>query len=236
MRILRKSGKQIVKEELKRSYLFFMKEANLNPESKGFGLIRDKTRLADEIASIASVGYGLAALVVGVEHNWISFSSAYERAYRTLETFQQNVEGEHGFFYHFVNMNTGKREWNCEISIIDTAIFICGAITCGEYFGGKIKQKAKELYEKIDWQWYRNSETNQFYMEYTPEKGFWGKWDMYAEQLMLYVLGVASPTHPIPATMYEDIEKPIRPISKHAKVNLYILWNVIYLSIFSCLD
>lgn len=209
MRIIKKSGKQLVKEELKRSYLFFMKEANLDPESKGYGLIRDKTSLAEEIASTASVGYGLAALVIGVEHDWISFSSAYERASRTLETFEQNVEGKQGFFYHFVNLKTGKREWNCEISIIDTAIFICGAITCGEYFGGKVKARAQKLYEKINWEWYRNPDTNQFYMGYTPEKGFWGKWDMYAEQLMLYVLGAASPTYPVPSTMDEEIEKPV---------------------------
>ena len=83
-------------------------------------------------------GYGLAALVIGVERKWMSFKNAYDRANRTLDTFINNVEGENGFFYHFVNMETGKREWNCEISIIDTAIFICGAITCGEYFGIEI--------------------------------------------------------------------------------------------------
>ncbi len=209
MRIGKKSRKQLIKEELKRSYLFFIKEANLDLKSKGYGLIRDKTILADEVASIASVGYGLAALVIGVEHNWISFSSACERAIKTLETFEQNVEGLNGFFYHFINIKTGKREWNCEISIIDTAIFICGAITCGEYFGGIVKEKAQKLYEKMNWGWYRNPNTNQFYMGYTPERGFWGKWDMYAEQLMLYVLGVASPTYPIPATMYDEMEKPV---------------------------
>ena len=152
-------------------------------------------------------GYGLAALVIGVERKWMSFKNAYDRANRTLDTFINNVEGENGFFYHFVNMETGKREWNCEISIIDTAIFICGAITCGEYFGGEVKEKAMALYENINWNWYRNPELNQFYMGYSPERGFWGKWDMYAEQLMLYVLGVASPTFPVDKTMYDDITK-----------------------------
>ena len=76
MRLIKKQGKDILNKELKKSYNFFIKEANINPKSDGYGLIRDKTLLANNIASIASVGYGLAALIVGVEHNWIK----YERA------------------------------------------------------------------------------------------------------------------------------------------------------------
>lgn len=104
-------------------------------------------------------------------------------------------------------MQTGKREWNCEISIIDTAIFICGAILVGEYFSGEVKEKAETLYKRINWEWYRDKETNYFYMGYKPEKGFWGHWDRYAEQLMLYVLGVSSPTYPINKNMYYDFQR-----------------------------
>lgn len=209
MRIIKCKGKNLLKKELKGAYKFFIKEANHNPKSKGYGLIRDKSILAPEIASIASVGYGLGALVIGVERKWISFPKAYERANKTLDTIMNHVEGENGFFYHFVNMETAKREWNCEVSIIDTGIFICGAILVGEYFKGKVKEKANQLYKNVNWNWYRNETTNQFYMGYTPEKGFFGHWDMYAEQLMLYVLGVASPTFPVQATMYDDFKKPV---------------------------
>lgn len=207
MRLIKKYGNKLLLKELKGSYNFFMKEVNLDINSKGYGLIRDKDMYADNIASIASVGYGLAALIIGVKRKWIKYEKAYERANKTLDTFLNNVEGENGFYYHFVNMNTAKREWNCEISIIDTAIFICGAILAGEFFEGKVKEKAEELYKKIDWEWYRNKENNFFYMGYKPEKGFWGQWDMYAEQLMLYVLGVSSPTFPINKDMYKDINK-----------------------------
>lgn len=207
MRLIKCYGKRLIMKELKKSYNFFIKEVNLNKSSKGFGLIRDKTLLANHIASIASSGYGLAALIVGTEHNWIKRDMAYDRAVRTLETFLNNVEGMHGFYYHFVNMETGKRELNCELSIIDTAIFICGAITAGEYFGGDVKEKADILYKRIDWEWYRNKENNLFYMGYSPEKGFWGKWDMYAEQLMLYVLGTSSPTFNVNESMYYDFER-----------------------------
>ena len=204
MRIIKSCGEKLIIKELKRSYNFFIKEANLSKNSKGYGLVRDKTILADNIASIASVGYALGALVIGVEHKWLKYDKAYNRANKTLDTFINNVEGENGFYYHFVNIETGRREWNCELSIIDTGIFICGAITAGEYFGGEVRKKAELLYKRINWEWYRNKDTNYFYMGYSPEKGFWGKWDMYAEQLMLYVLGVSSPTFPIDKSMYYE--------------------------------
>ena len=104
MRTIKKHGKAILNKELKKSYNFFIKEANTNKKSKGYGLIKDKTQLANSIASIASVGYGLAALIIGVKHKWIKYEKAYARANRTLETFIKNVEGKNGFYYHFINM------------------------------------------------------------------------------------------------------------------------------------
>ena len=78
------------------------------------------------------------------------------------------------FFYHFINMKTAQREWKSEVSIIDTAIFICGALLAGEYFGGEIKEKAETLYERINWNWYTDKSVNQFYMGYSKEKRFLG--------------------------------------------------------------
>lgn len=201
-------GDKLLKKELKGDFKFFIKEANTDKNSKGYGLIRDKTKLSPEVASIASVGYGLAALVIGVERKWICFQKAYDRAEGTLDTFLNHMESIHGFFYHFIHMETAKRVWNCEVSIIDTAIFICGAMLAGEYFKGEIKEKAEQLYRRIEWSWYLNKNSNQFYMGYLPEKGFFGHWDMYAEQLMLYVLAVASPTFPVDKSTYNDFEKP----------------------------
>ncbi len=209
MRKITCKGENLLEKELKGSFNFFNKEINKNKKSKGYGLIRDKSKIALEIASIASVGYGLASLVIGVERKWISYPNAYERAKRTLDTFLNNMEETNGFFYHFINMETAKREWNSEVSIIDTAIFICGAILVGEYFKGQVKQKADKLYKNINWSWYLDKKTNQFYMGYSKEKGFFGHWDMYAEQLMLYILAVASPTFPVEVSTYDDFEKPV---------------------------
>ncbi|MBQ3408747.1 MAG: hypothetical protein IJH12_06070 [Clostridia bacterium] len=207
MRIIKCEIDKILKKELQKSYKYFIKECNNNERSKGYGLIRDKSHYDKEIASVASVGFGLAALVVGVEHKWIGYEKAYNKAVKTLDTFINNVDGINGFFYHFVDMETGKRAWNCELSIIDTAIFICGALTAGEYFGKKIKVKAELLYKNINWNWYTNKKTNYFYMGYKPEKGFWEKWDMYAEQLMLYILGAGSTTHKINKDMYYEFKR-----------------------------
>ena len=207
MRLIKSYGKKLILKELKSSYKFFIKEANTNKNSIGYGLIRDKTILANNVASIASVGYGLGALIIGVEHKWIDYRKAYERIEKTLDTFINYVEGKNGFYYHFVNIQNGKREWNCEVSIIDTAIFICGAITAGEYFGKEVKNKANILYKRINWEWYKNKENNLFYMEYKPEKGFWGQWNGYAEQLIMYILGVRSPTYPIDKSMYYEFNR-----------------------------
>ena len=207
MRLIKCTSQKILMKEFKKSYNFFIKEVNLNETSNGYGLIRDKTFFDTDIASIASVGYGLAALVIGVRHKWISYKKACARASKTLDTFIENVEGKNGFYYHFINIETAKRAWKSELSIIDTAIFICGAITAGEFFGGGVKEKAEILYKRINWKWYRNDNNNYFYMGYKPEQGFWGHWDMYAEQLMLYVLGVASPTYAIDKIMYDSIKK-----------------------------
>ena len=83
MRFIKCYGNKLILKELRKSYNFFIKEANVSSKSKGYGLIKDKTLLANDIASIASVGYGLAALIVGVEHKWLSFNKAYNRANKT---------------------------------------------------------------------------------------------------------------------------------------------------------
>lgn len=94
MSIFKMYGNKLLIKELRKSYNFFMKEVNLDFNSKGYGLIRDKDYFANKIASIASVGYGLAALIIGVKRKWISYKEAYIRAYKTLDTFLNNVEGK----------------------------------------------------------------------------------------------------------------------------------------------
>lgn len=188
-------------EELRKSFDFFWEQANNIPGSTGYGLIRDRYPGSPECASIASTGFGLSAIVIGTEKKWITYEQAAQRVEGTLDTLLK-METVRGFFYHFIDINTAQRLNKSEISTIDTAILLCGALTCGKYFGGEIFSKAMKLYSEVNWKIFVDKSTNYFYMSLMPESGFSGRWDFYAEQLMMYVLGAASPTYPIGKEVY----------------------------------
>ena len=192
----------IIELEERKCFDFFWKEISHTDE--GFGLIRDNNVQRD-MSSIASIGFGLAGIVIGCERGYITKKEGEERAIRTLKTMYENAEEEHGFFYHFLLMDTAKRYRKCEASIIDTAILLMGALTVAQYFHGKTEEYFEKIYDIVDWNWYRNPKTNQFYMGYNTEKQeFFGAWDLYAEQFMMYVLGVVSKTHPVDASIFYD--------------------------------
>ena len=171
---VRENVSQVVLDELELGFKFFWELANDNLDSNGYGLIPDRfntfTGNPGGVSSIASVGYGLSAIPSGIENEFITRAEGEERAYYTLVTFK-NMQRTHGFWYHFVNMQTGLREWNSEVSIIDSAIFINGALTVGRYFGGRVEKLAYQLYEEIEWDWYFDNVNNMFYMGYRPESG-----------------------------------------------------------------
>lgn len=192
---------QVLNEEAYNCFRFFFEQVNTDEASGGYGLIRDRYPGNPNLSSIASVGFGLTAILIGIENNWIPYEEGYTRVLKTLETFE-TLDHFHGFYYHFLNINTGEKASGSEISTIDTAIFINGALFAGEYFGGEIKEKAEELYKRIEWNKFVDENRKMFYMSYRPEKGFEGHWDFYAEQLMLYVLGAGSPTDPIDPELY----------------------------------
>lgn len=192
----------ILELEEKKCFDFFWQEVSLNEES--YGLIRDNLSNPG-MCSIASIGFGLPAIAIGAERGWITKEEGRERVLGTLRTMKEKTERVHGFFYHFLEMETAKRYRNCELSIIDTAIFLMGALTAGEYFGGEIAALAENIYEEVDWEWYRNPVRNQFYMGYSEnQNGHFGAWDHYAEQFMMYFLGVAAPKYPVDASIFYD--------------------------------
>ncbi len=194
-------AEDIIEWEMRGAFDFFWEQANTQPGSPGYGLIRDRYPGSAGIASIASVGFGLTAYAIGVEKGYITLEQGYERAGGTLDTLLK-MDRTHGFYYHFVSMDTGKRAWQSEVSTIDTAILLMGVLTAGQYFGGEVQTKAQEIYAGVDWPWFVDPSRNMFYMAYRPEKGFEGHWDFYAEQLMLYILAAGSPTHPIDPSLY----------------------------------
>lgn len=191
----------LITYEMRGAFNFFWEQANTDPNSAGYGLIRDRYPGSPGIASIAAVGFGLSALIVGVERGYITREAGYARALGTLQTLSR-MERVEGFYYHFVDMNTGQRAWQSEVSSIDTAILMMGVLSVGQYFGDEVQTLAESLYADVNWPWFLDEGRQMFYMAYRPEEGFGGHWDFYAEQLMLYVLAAGSETHPVGPTPY----------------------------------
>ncbi|MDP3790565.1 MAG: glucoamylase family protein [Candidatus Omnitrophota bacterium] len=186
------------------SILYFVRENN--PAN---GLIKDSSRPGSP-ASVASVGFGLTAICIGESRGWIVKKDAYDIVLKTLKTFRDTVPNEKGFFYHFLDMRTAQRAWNSEVSSIDTALFLAGALFAGEYFKGtEIEDVARELYERVEWPWMLNGK-KVLCMGWKPEEGFlWYYWDSYSEAMILYALAIGSPTHPIPAECWFEWARPV---------------------------
>ncbi|MBN2453142.1 MAG: hypothetical protein JXB40_02620 [Candidatus Omnitrophica bacterium] len=186
------------------SILYFAEEAN--PRN---GLIKDSSRPGAP-CSVAAVGFGLAAMCIGNSRGWIDYDKAYERVLKTLKTFRDNVPNEHGFFYHFLDMRTGSRTWSSELSSIDTALFLAGALFAGEYFKGtEIDSIAQELYRRVEWPWMMNGRPVMC-MGWKPESGFlWYYWDSYNEAIILYALAIGSPTYPISKEAWLAWKRPV---------------------------
>lgn len=207
-------GIALLEQEARYCFNFLWEHTNTDINSPGYGLIIDTTD-KPEVASIASVGFGLSAIPIGVERGWITYEQGYERTYSTLKSLIHNVDQYKGFYAHFTDIKTGKRYNNCEYSTIDTAILVNGAITCGEYFDGQIKELAEEIYKRVDWNFIVDKENKWFYMHYWPEiypeghSGLGGQWDYFAEQLMMYILGAGSPTSKVGPELYYNMGKLI---------------------------
>ena len=152
---------------------------------------------------------------MGVERGFIERSAAVERTLNTLRFFwnspqgpEPDATGYRGFYYHFLDMHTGRRHWQCELSTIDSAFLLAGALTAGIYFNAEtagereIRALADALYRRADWQWAQNGGATVTH-GWKPESGFLEyRWEGYDEALLLYTLGLGSPTHPLPESSY----------------------------------
>ncbi len=196
---------QMLNDLQRETFDYFIKE--VNPVT---GLITDKTQ-PDAPSSIAVVGMGLSAYIIGIEKHFLSREDAIKRVLKVLRFFynspqgtQPDATGYKGFYYHFIDMVTGKRAWQSELSTIDTALLMAGVLSVRAYFKGadndeaEIRRIADELYKRIDWQWAcngRNTLTHGWY----PETGFIKfRWNRdYNEGLVMYMMALGSPTYPI---------------------------------------
>lgn len=197
-------------EKLQReTFGYFLHETN--PDN---GLVIDKTE-ADWPASIAATGLALACYPVAVERGFMPRAAAVERTLTTLRFFwnsphgpEADATGYQGFYYHFLDMQTGRRAWQCELSTVDTAFLLAGALTAEIYFDAdtadehEIRMLADALYRRVDWQWAQDGGATVTH-GWKPESGFLEyRWEGYDEALLLYTLGLGSPTHPLPESSY----------------------------------
>lgn len=191
------------------TFKYFVYE--MNPKN---GLIPDNTRPGAP-SSIAAVGFALTAYPIAVSRGYLTRDEAVKRCLLTLRFFYDAPQGTgpddigyKGFYYHFLDMKTGKRAGKCEVSTIDTTYLIAGAIAAAIYFNRdtgeeqEIRSLADALYSRADWHWAQNGGLTVSH-GWRPEKGFIKyRWTGYSEALILYVLGLASPTFPLPESSY----------------------------------
>ena len=192
-------------EELERAnFRFFWEQAN--PET---GLVSDRFNVRrpgkSELASIAATGFGLTALCIGEKREFISRLESQRRVLNTLRFLWKTVPHHRGFFYHWANMNTGQRIWDSEVSSVDTAILLCGILLCRQHFTHpEIHELATAIYNRVDWNWL-SEDTPVLPHGWTPETGFLQyRWDDYSEMMMMYLLGLGSDVHPLPANAWDS--------------------------------
>jgi len=191
-----------------RSVQYFLDEPN--PQT---GLVPDRARVDGsslddnhrDVASTAATGFGLTAICIATERHWISGSEARERVRNTLRFFANNAIHQRGWFYHWIDVKTGQRRWNSEVSSIDTALLLAGVLTVRQYFRDdqEIRELATRIYERVDFRWMLNGDPLLLSHGWKPESGFLkARWDTYSEDTILYLLAIASPTHPITSSSW----------------------------------
>ena len=193
------------------AFKYFVNE--VNPKN---GLVVDSTKEGWP-SSIAAVGLALSAYPIGVERGWISREEAIVRTLRKLRFFSaseqsggRDATGYKGFYYHFLDMQTGRRAWECELSTVDTAFLLAGMLAAAAFFQQdsedekEIRTLADQLYRRADWQWALNRETTLTH-GWRPETGFLPhRWTGYDESTLAYVLGIGSPTFPLPPESFQS--------------------------------
>jgi hypothetical protein len=204
--------------ELYGSLDFFLDYTNLDTGSAGFGLTVDSIK-KPEVASIAAVGFALSAWVIACERGVLTRQRALEIARGTFDTLLRRVPHHRGFFAHFLDMRSAERLRRCEFSTIDTALCLNGVITAAAYFDDtELSEKAEGLLGRVDWRWlaFEDGPFTRFRMAYNPDRGgdyvrgepgFIGRWDMAAEQIMMYLQAAAQVEPDLARRLYQGFRR-----------------------------
>ena len=197
--VLSAQDDQLLDQISELSFCYFLEQAH--PVT---GLVKDRcnVRSAQDgtVASMAATGFGLTALCIGDKRGYAPRAIIEERVATTLQFLWKRLPNHRGFFYHFANINTGERVWDSEVSSVDTAILLCGVLSCREYFeNDEIRQLANSVFNRVDWTWL-SEDTTLLPHGWSPEIGFLPfRWDLYSELMMMYLLGLGSFSHPLRA-------------------------------------
>jgi len=208
----------------KRSFLFFWEQAD--PTT---GIVRDRARTSGEpvegnardVGSIAAVGFGLSGMCIAAERGWVSRTAAIDRTRITLRFFATRIDHQRGWFYHFINLRTGAREWASELSSIDTALLLAGVLTVRQCFAAdpEVPGLADTIYRRVDFAWMLANDPLLLSHGWKPESGFLkARWDHYCELMLVYLLAIASPTHPIPAESWRAWRRPVMTFDKFSDI------------------
>lgn len=209
----------------RRTFAFFWEQAD--PKT---GIVRDRSTTqggpanenAKNIGSIASVGFGLSGLCIAAARGWQPRADAIARAETTLRWFADHMPHERGWFFHFVQLDTGARAWQSELSSIDSALLLAGVLTVRRCFADDpdVVRYADAIYRRVDFQWMLAGDRSLLAHGWKPESGFLGaRWDHYCELMILYVLAIGSPTHPIPAESWRAWTRPIMRFQDYTYVS-----------------
>ena len=197
---------------IRQGCLFFWEQASpttgqvLDRARNNLGGARDPRRMA----SIAATGFGLTALCIADHRGYLPHGQVVERVRTALEWHLNQMPEVHGFFFHFTDIESGKRWRNSELSSIDTSILLCGVQTVRAYFAdARIQQHARQIFERVDWPWMLNDGA-AFSMGWNAGTGFLAqRWDHYCELMMIYLHAVGSPTHPVSPEHWDKFTRPI---------------------------
>jgi len=160
------------------------------------------------LSSIAATGFGLTTLCIADKRGYMPHDAIVTRVRNTLDFHLNKLPNNHGFFSHFNNVYSGAAASGSEISSIDTSILLCGVLTARAYFGdSQITDMATKIYERVDWPWMLNG-GKTFSMGFLNGQFIQTRWDHYCELMMIYLLAIGSPTHPVAATTWDNFSRP----------------------------
>ncbi|HWQ55277.1 MAG TPA: glucoamylase family protein [Bryobacteraceae bacterium] len=201
---------QLLDEIERRACRYFCEESH-----PATGQVRDRARTVGtdsrRVSSVAATGFGLSMLAIADRRGYLPRGEAEARVRGTLEFLARHPGHHRGFFYHFMDMSTGERVWDCELSSVDTAWLLCGALHARMHFDTpQIRRAADDLISRVDWRWMLNGAETLSH-GWTPEHGFLPyRWDCYSELKAMYLMAVGSGDTRLPASSWYAWNRPVR--------------------------